>query len=123
MHWRLAFFYALLSVAGTVAAIEPVPNGLVVLTFDDAVQSHFQIARPLLKEYGFPATLFVSTDQVGGGDFLDWKELRELQGEGVEIGNHSASHAYLLDRNPDEEVDALEKRILADIQRLEPSKT
>lgn len=93
------------------------PQRCAVITVDDAYRSFYTGGWPLLKEYGFPATLFVSTDQVGGGDFLDWKELRELQGEGVEIGNHSASHAYLLDRNSDEEVDAWEKRILADLHR------
>lgn len=74
------------------------PQRCAVITVDDAYRSFFTDGWPLLKEYGYPATLFVSTDSVGGGEYLSWQELRVLQGEGVEIGNHSASHAYLLDR-------------------------
>src|SRR5262249_18426115 len=33
-------------------ALEPIPDKLVVLTFDDASKSHFTVARPLLKKYG-----------------------------------------------------------------------
>ncbi|MDH3454596.1 MAG: polysaccharide deacetylase family protein, partial [Desulfuromonadales bacterium] len=74
------------------------PQRCAVITVDDAYRSFLSGAWPLLKEYGYPATLFVSTDTVGKGGYLDWQELRLLQAEGVEIGNHSASHAYLLDR-------------------------
>src|SRR5262249_5897604 len=34
-------------------ALQPIPDKLVVLTFDDASKSHFTVARPLLKKYGF----------------------------------------------------------------------
>src|SRR5262249_5395042 len=39
---------------------DPIPDRLVVLTFDDASKSHFTVARPLLKKYGFGATFFVT---------------------------------------------------------------
>lgn len=73
------------------------PERCAAITVDDAYRTFLTNGWPLLKEYGFPATLFVSTDSVGGGDYLDWQELQRLAAEGVEIGNHSAGHAYLLD--------------------------
>ena len=41
-------------------ALEPIPDKLVVLTFDDASKSHFTVARPVLRKYGFGATFFVT---------------------------------------------------------------
>ncbi len=71
-----------------------VPDKTVVLTFDDAVRSHLTIVAPLLKEYGFGATFFISkawmTDAV---NFLTWAEVSVLYNMGFEIGNHSWSHA------------------------------
>lgn len=76
----------------------PLPQPCAVITVDDAYRSFLTDGWPLLKSFGFPATLFVSTDAVGSHDFLSWGELELLRDEGVEIGNHSASHDYLLDR-------------------------
>jgi peptidoglycan/xylan/chitin deacetylase (PgdA/CDA1 family) len=42
-----------------VSALLPIPDKLVVLTFDDSVKSHYTIARPILKRYGFSATFFI----------------------------------------------------------------
>lgn len=77
---------------------QDLPQRCAVITIDDAYRSFLTGGWPLLKEFGYPATLFVSTDAVGGGGYLNWQELVVLQNDGLEIGNHSASHAYLLDR-------------------------
>ena len=39
--------------------LKPVPDHLVVLTFDDAVSSHATFVAPLLKKYGFGGTFFI----------------------------------------------------------------
>jgi len=93
------------------------PQRCAVISVDDAYRSFLTDGWPLLKEYGYPATLFVSTDTVGGGGYLSWQELRGLQEQGVEIGNHSASHAYLLDRLVSESDADWMKRIGEDISR------
>ncbi|MEA3465396.1 MAG: polysaccharide deacetylase family protein [Thermodesulfobacteriota bacterium] len=72
------------------------PDRCVALTVDDGYTTFLTGAMPLLRQYGFPVTLFVSTDAVGGGSYLNWEQLRQLQQEGVEIGNHSASHPYFV---------------------------
>ena len=81
---------------------ESLPQRCAVISVDDGYLSFLTDGWPLLKQYGYPATLFVSTDTVGGSDFMNWQDLLILQEEGVEIGNHSASHVYLLDRFPAE---------------------
>src|SRR5688572_10450985 len=44
----------------------------VVITIDDAYQSFFKNGLPLLKKYSMPATLFINTKTVGGGDYMNW---------------------------------------------------
>lgn len=43
---------------------EPVPEGSVVITFDDGYQSDYTLAFPLLKTWGIPATIFLATEFV-----------------------------------------------------------
>lgn len=69
----------------------------VVLTVDDGYESFLQNGMPLLRKYGFRATLFVNTANVGKSGYIDWEELRKLHEEGIEIGNHSHTHAYFVD--------------------------
>ncbi len=95
----------------------PLPPRCAAITVDDAYRTFLTGAMPLLRRYGYPATLFVSTDLVGGNDFLNWDDLRSLSAQGVEIGNHSASHPYLLNRNRGETDKAWLERIRLDIQR------
>lgn len=75
-------------------ASEPIPPKTVVLTFDDAVRSHLEVAAPLLKEYGFGATFFICHAWMNDTEhFLFWEEVAELHRMGFEIGNHSWTHA------------------------------
>ncbi|MFG3656167.1 polysaccharide deacetylase family protein [Streptomyces sp. NPDC047706] len=81
----------------------PLPPRPVLITFDDGYEGVHGHALPVLAKHGFPATLFVSTgwikgvhDTGGGLDrMLDWDQVRELAGSGVEIGGHSHSHPQL----------------------------
>jgi peptidoglycan/xylan/chitin deacetylase (PgdA/CDA1 family) len=81
-------------------------DGLVALTFDDALAGVLEHAAPLLEEYRAPATVFVVTGVVGidppfwpgaartqGAD-----ELRRLAASGlVTLGSHTVTHASLPD--------------------------
>jgi peptidoglycan/xylan/chitin deacetylase (PgdA/CDA1 family) len=79
------------------------PKKSVVVTIDDGYRSVYTIAFPVLREFGFPATLFVYTDFVKGGLGLDWAELREMVATGlVEVACHSKTHANLSLRLPGE---------------------
>ena len=75
--------------------LEPIPDKLVVLTFDDSSKSHFTVARPLLKKYGFGATFFVTEGfdmPTNKRDYMTWEEIAQLHRDGFEIGNHTLDH-------------------------------
>ncbi len=72
------------------------PRKSVVLTFDDGYQAFRTHAYPVLKELGFPATLFIYTDYVGASrNALSWDELKTLAAEGFDVQAHSKTHSDL----------------------------
>lgn len=89
-----------------IATKSPLPGRAVLITFDDGYLDFLIYAWPLLKHYGFSATVFLVTDQIGQTNHWDsfyseeipllrWKQIRQLQDEGVEFASHSASHRPL----------------------------
>jgi peptidoglycan/xylan/chitin deacetylase (PgdA/CDA1 family) len=83
-------------------AATPIPDKLVVLTFDDASSSHATIAAPLLKRYGFGATFFITegfTFKTNKRDYLTWAQIAELHRAGFEIGNHTRDHLSITEKN------------------------
>jgi len=91
------------------------PKRAVVLTFDDGYRSFKQYARPILRELGFTATLFVYTDYVGAGrNALSWQDLRELSAEGFDVQAHSKSHGDLR-RAPGEAEAVYARRLAAEL--------
>jgi peptidoglycan/xylan/chitin deacetylase (PgdA/CDA1 family) len=76
-------------------ALEPIPDKLVVVTFDDSVASHYSVVRPLLKRYGFGATFFITEGfsfRTNKQDYMTWEQIRQLHDDGFEIGNHTRDH-------------------------------
>lgn len=67
-----------------------------VITIDDGYKSFFENGLPLLRKYKFPATLFVNTETIGAGDYMDWSQLQVAMKAGLEVGNHTHSHQYFL---------------------------
>ena len=85
----------------------------VLITFDDGYRSFIQYARPILKDYGFTATLFVYSDFVGGGG-MSWKELSAMIAQGFDVQAHSKTHSSLR-RKEGEPQEAYAKRIEAEL--------
>jgi peptidoglycan/xylan/chitin deacetylase (PgdA/CDA1 family) len=75
-----------------------IPHKTVVLTIDDGYKSFLDNGMPLLRKYGYQATLFVNTN-ASGSDLLNWDEILALKNEGIEIGNHSHAHPYFVNEN------------------------
>jgi peptidoglycan/xylan/chitin deacetylase (PgdA/CDA1 family) len=87
-----------------------IPDRLVVLTFDDSVKSHVTVAAPILKKYGFSATFFITegfTFHSNKNDYMTWEEIKELDRQGFEIGNHTRDHVGIQADN----VDRLEEQL------------
>lgn len=78
----------------------PLPPKSVVITIDDNWYSVYEIAFPILKRYGYPATLFVYTDLIlPGRKILSWDHLLEMSQYGIDIQCHTKSHRNLNKRN------------------------
>ncbi|WP_303722560.1 polysaccharide deacetylase family protein [Malonomonas rubra] len=111
--------FSLEEVVRRLRASENLPEKAAVLTVDDAFTSFAEGGMPIVREFGFPITLFVNTDAVGDHGYLDWEQIKALHEEGVEIGNHTASHAYLVEMAEGEGFDDWRKRIVMDIERAQ----
>src|SRR5215471_21813606 len=86
---------------GRASGLEPIPDKLVVLTFDDASKSHFTIARPLLLKHRFGATFFITEGwdfATNKTDYMSWDEIAQLHKDGFEIGNHTRDHKGVTDK-------------------------
>ncbi len=89
------------------------PDKAAAITFDDGYRNNYDTAFPLLREYGWPFTLFVSAGLVDSNPqlYLTWEQLREMAANGATIANHGIEHPYLLARRPDEDEAAWLQRI------------
>ena len=81
---------------------QPLPDKAVAITFDDGYLSIYQNAFPLLKQYGYPFTVFVATGPIDHKypQMMSWDMLREMKQAGAIIANHTTDHAYLV-RKPE----------------------
>ncbi|MBU1003108.1 MAG: polysaccharide deacetylase family protein [Proteobacteria bacterium] len=97
---------------------DPLERPSVMITFDDGFRDLYTFARPLLKQLGLCATVFVINDRMrpdnepgfdgeivahqahldfllnqNRSPWLSWQELKEMLEEGVfETGSHSSTH-------------------------------
>ncbi len=71
-----------------------IPDKSVVITFDDGWRAVYTAAYPILKKYGFPATIFIYTDFISAGNrmALTWDMMREMSAGGIDIQVHSRTH-------------------------------
>ncbi len=100
----LTSFLACIGSSRAVAAhhLEPIPDKLVVLTFDDSAKSHYTTVRPILKRYGFGATFFITEGfdfPTNKNNYMTWEEIAELNRDGFEVGNHTGNHASITKEN------------------------
>jgi peptidoglycan/xylan/chitin deacetylase (PgdA/CDA1 family) len=107
----------------------PLPERPVMLTFDDGYVDFAEHAWPLLKRYGFEASVFIVPAKVGGcadwdeasgeaAPLMDWDTLRALASEGLDLQSHSHTHPPLttlgvgeLYREAEESAEAMEREL------------
>lgn len=77
---------------------KPLPEKLVVLTFDDAPVTHYSYVAPLLQQYGFGATFFVCEFPPNYNDtskYMTWQQMQQLDKMGFEVANHTHTHTHV----------------------------
>ena len=71
----------------------PLPKKSVILTFDDGYDDFASNAFPILKEYGFKATVFIVTGLIENKGYLTWEQAQEMARDGsILFANHTWSH-------------------------------
>lgn len=73
-----------------------IPAKSAIITIDDGYVSGYDVAWPILKEFGYPFTMFVYTNYINiGGKSISWAQLGEMRDAGVNIESHTVSHKDL----------------------------
>ena len=96
----------------------PLPDGAVLITFDDGYRDNLENAAPVLARHGYPAVQFVPIAYVGQSwplpherylsahgvhnPTVDWDEIHELEALGVRVESHGISHKPLAELEIDE---------------------
>ncbi|AOP36425.1 polysaccharide deacetylase [Leptospira tipperaryensis] len=91
---RLDQFYAYLS--GKKPA--DFPEKPILLTFDDGSKTHLEQLVPLLKKYGFVASIFIYPTIISSGKkyYMTWDQLKTALDSGVlDLGSHTLYHPKL----------------------------
>jgi len=71
---------------------------VVILTFGDTLKSQFTTAKPILDQYGFKASFFITCNYVGDQkqmQRLSWNDILALQEDGQDIESKGMTHADL----------------------------
>lgn len=81
------------------------PQKPIVLTFDDGYKDNCENALPILKEFGFKATVFVITCQTDDStDYMTSAQLKEMNANGVDVESHTVTHPHLKDLSYDKQL-------------------
>lgn len=104
----------------------------IVITFDDGYFSTLKYAAPILRKYGFTATLFLPILPIGLSSFknfdgfssiqndrpLSWEEVKSLQDQGWSVQSHTLSHSRLSFLAPEQIKDEVKKSKSALTEKL-----
>lgn len=91
-----------------IAGKKELPDKPIALTFDDGYIDNYEVALPILQEFGFVGTFFIATDFIDRQDYnyMSWEMIMELSFAGMRIEPHSLTHpdlrGYTVDANKHE---------------------
>lgn len=98
------------------------PAKTAVISFDDGYRSVYDTAFPLLKSFGWPFTVFVTTGQVSADPkslYASWEQLREMGIAGATLANHTITHLHMVQQLEGETEAAWLQRLEAEITGAE----
>ena len=109
MEWLYQNKYQVISLkalADIIGRKEEITRKTVVLTFDDGFEDNYFTVLPILKKYGFPATIFLAVDFIGkekksestgiSVKTLNWDQIKEMhKSDLIDFEPHTCSHQEL----------------------------
>ncbi len=70
----------------------------IVITIDDGYADNYIYAYPVLKKYGFSATIFLAAEFIDNDkDFLTWEQIKTMSEDKISFGGHTRNQVYLPD--------------------------
>ena len=96
----------------------------IALTFDDGYANFFTVVYPIIRDYGFTATVFLITDRIYGqrglereadNEYLTWEQIKALKQNSISFGSHTCTHPKLLSLSREE----IERELCASKECLE----
>ena len=110
MRWLTARGLRGMGVTAALGALARGERDVVALTFDDGYADFATEAVPILRRFGFTATVYVLADRLGGDNGWDTRgprkalmtaeQVRQVAEAGMEIGSHGLRHVSLPDEDP-----------------------
>lgn len=96
---------------------QEMPDNWVAITFDDGFANVYDNARPILKEFGYPYTMFLGPALIDRreGPVLTWQQIKTMHQEGAIIANHSSYHHHLAVPEAGESLAQWRERVKQDI--------
>jgi len=98
----------------------PLPSNTVAITFDDGYENIRQNAHPILRDMGFPYTIFINPAEIGNnGRQLTWEQVKAMQSEGVSFANHTLDHLHMLDGSDNKQNTAWLEQVWQNVKQAE----
>lgn len=100
---------------------KPIADNAVVITFDDSYENNFTTAHPILQEFGYPYTIFISPGAIDDrvGPVLTWPQVKQMSDDGVLVANHAMWHEHMARPEQGESEAAWLKRMQQSILQAE----
>jgi peptidoglycan/xylan/chitin deacetylase (PgdA/CDA1 family) len=93
------------------------PDRAAVITIDDGYKSVYAEAWPVLKQYGYPFTVFlyVKATENKHWNYMNWDQIKEMKAAGVDFQNHGFAHDHMAFKPPEIDIDEYKAWIRADL--------
>ena len=86
---------------------KPVHNENWIVTFDDGLESDYNIVYPLLLKKKIKAIFFIIANRIGKPNYLNWDQILEMTKNGLIFGSHGKSHKIMTELSIKEAKDEL----------------